>query len=246
MLSWALLVAIPAAFLAGLVAGMTGFGLALISTPLLLFVYEPQTVIVLTTIFSIFITATVVWDSWRDAHRRLALALLVPAFLGVLVGTEVLRAVDPVYIRLAVGVVVVLSALILLREVRLPGAESRLGVVVAGSVSGALSTSTGLAGPPIVLLLTARDLPKHEFRGTSAFYFLGMSLLAIVVLTFRGVVHPHHIPLAVILIPGTLVGKVIGTAALNRVSESAFRSISLALVICTGALGVATAIWALL
>jgi len=245
-LSWALLVALPAAFLAGVVTGMTGFGLALISTPLLLFVYEPRTVIVLTTIFSIFINVAVVWDSWRDAHRRLALALLPPAFVGLVAGTEVLRVVDPVYIRLAVGIVVVFSAMILLKDFRLPGAGSRWGPVVAGSTSGALSTSTGLAGPPIVLLLTARDLPKHDFRGTSALYFLAMSVFAIVVLAFRGLVEAEHVPLGAILIPAALVGKVVGTAALKRVSEKAFRGISLGLVVFTGALGVATAVWALL
>ena len=245
-MSWALLVALPAAFLAGVVTGMTGFGLALISTPLLLFVYEPRTVIVLTTIFSIFINVAVVWDSWRDAHRRLALALLPPAFVGLVAGTEVLRVVDPVYIRLAVGIVVVFSAMILLKDFRLPGAGSRWGPVVAGSTSGALSTSTGLAGPPIVLLLTARDLPKHDFRGTSALYFLAMSVFAIVVLAFRGLVEAEHVPLGAILIPAALVGKVVGTAALKRVSEKAFRGISLGLVVFTGALGVATAVWALL
>jgi uncharacterized membrane protein YfcA len=246
LLSWALLVALPAAFMAGVVTGMTGFGLALISTPLLLFVYEPRTVIVLTTIFSISITVAVVWDSWRDAHRWLALALLPPAFVGIVAGTEVLRAVNPVYIRLAVGAVVVFSALIMLKDFRLPGADSRWAPVVAGSASGALSTSTGLAGPPIVLLLTARGLPKHDFRGTSALYFLVMSVFAIVVLAFRGVVEVEHIPLGAVLIPAALVGKVVGTAALKRVSEKAFRGISLGLVICTGALGVATAVWALL
>src|SRR3712207_8180612 len=85
-------------------------------------------------------------------------------------GVEVLRVVNPLYIRLAVGVVVVFSALLLLRDIRLPGAETRWGTVVAGSTSGALSTSTGLAGPPIVLLLASRGLPKRVFRGSSAMY----------------------------------------------------------------------------
>lgn len=245
-MSWALLVALPAAFLAGAVTGMTGFGLALISAPLLLFVYEPETVIVLTTVFSIFINIAVVWDSWRDAHRRLALALLPPAFVGIVAGVEVLRAVNPVYIRLAVGIVVVFSALLLLRDIRLPGAESRWGPVVAGSASGALSTSTGLAAPPIVLLLAARGLSKHDFRGTSALYFLVMSVFGVGVLVFRGVFEGGHVPLAAVLVPAALVGKAVGTAALKKVSEGAFRAISLGLVAFTGALGVATAVWALL
>ncbi len=95
MLSAALLVALLAALLAGVVTGLTGFGLALISTSILLFVYEPKTVVVLTAIFSIFINTAVVWDSWHESRKRLALTLLVPSVIGVVVGVEVLRVIDP-------------------------------------------------------------------------------------------------------------------------------------------------------
>lgn len=246
MLTWALLVAIVAALLAGVVTGTTGFGLALISTPILLFVYEPKTVIFLTAVFSVFINTAVVWDSWREAHRRLALALLLPACVGIVAGAEVLRVVDPTYIRLAVGVVVVFSALLLVRDIRLPRTDTRWGPVVAGSTSGALSTSTGLAGPPIVLLLASRGLPKHQFRGTSAFYFLFMSVVTLIVLAARGLIDPADLPLAALLVPTAVVGKTIGTAFLKRISEGAFRGLSLGIVILTGALGVATAAWALI
>ncbi len=246
MLTWSLLVALFAALLAGTVTGLTGFGLALISTPLLLFVYEPRTVVVLTAFFSIFINIAVVWDSWREARRPLALALLVPSVVGVVLGAEVLRLLDPLYIRLAVGVVVVFSALLLIRDVRLPGAETRWGPLVAGSASGALSTSTGLAGPPIVLLLASRDLPKHQFRGTSAFYFLFMSVVTLIILAVRGLVDAEVFALAVALVPAAVVGKAIGTAFLKRISEASFRALSLGMVILTGILGVATAAWALI
>ena len=245
MVTWSLLVALFAALLAGTVTGLTGFGLALISTPLLLFVYEPRTVVVLTAFFSIFINIAVVWDSWREARRPLALALLVPSVVGVVLGTEVLRLLDPLYIRLAVGGVVVFSALLLVRDVRLPGAGTRWGPVVAGSASGALSTSTGLAGPPIVLLLASRGLPKAEFRSTSALYFLAMSVAGLVVLAGRGLIEGGEARLALVLVPAAIVGKIVGTAFLKRVSERAFRALSLGLVILTGTLGVATALWAL-
>jgi uncharacterized protein len=52
-----------AAFLAGTITGLTRFGLALISVPLLLFVYVPTTVVVLTAVLSVFINAAVVWHS---------------------------------------------------------------------------------------------------------------------------------------------------------------------------------------
>ncbi len=246
MLSTALLVALLAALLAGFVTGLTGFGLALISTPILLFVYEPRTVVVLTAIFSIFINAAVVWDSWYEARRRLSLALLIPALFGVVVGAELLGVIDPDYVRLGVGLIVIFSAMLLVREVRLPGADTRWGTVVAGSASGALTTSTGLAGPPIVLLLASRGLPKHEFRGTSALYFLPISIAGLAILAFRGLVEASEVPLGLLLVPAAIVGKAVGTALLKHVSEKAFRAVTLGLVILTGTLGVATAAWALL
>jgi uncharacterized protein len=245
-LSTALFVALFAALLAGVVTGLTGFGLALISTPILLFVYEPRTVVVLTVILSIFISAAVVWDSWHEARRRLVLALLIPALFGIVVGTVVLGVIDPVYIRLGVGAIVIFSALLLVRDVRLPGSNTRWGTLVAGSASGALSTSTGLAGPPIVLLLASRGLPKHEFRGTSALYFLPMSIAGLAVLAARGLIEAPEVPLGLVLIPAAIAGKAVGTALLRHVSEKAFRAITLGLVILTGTLGVATAAWALM
>jgi len=246
LLSAALLVALFAALLAGVVTGLTGFGLALISTPILLFVYEPRTVVVLTAIFSIFINSAVVWDSWHEARRRLALALLIPALFGIVVGVEVLSVIDPDYVRLGVGVIVIFSALLLVRDVRLPGANTRWGTLVAGSASGALSTSTGLAGPPVVLLLASRGLPKHEFRGTSALYFLPMSVVGLAVLALRGLVEASEVPLGLLLVPAAIAGKAVGTALLARVSERAFRGVTLGLVILTGTLGIATAAWTLL
>lgn len=244
-MSFAFLVALLAALLAGAVSGLTGFGLALISVPLLLFVYDPQTVVALTAVLSVFINLAVVWDSWREAERRLVLALLPPAFLGVLVGAEALAVVDPLYIRLGVGVLVVFSAALLLREIELPGANTRIGTVVAGLTSGALSTSTGLAGPPIVLLFASRGLPKHAFRGSSALYFLPISLVGLAVLSYRGLFGAENVPLALALVPAAFLGKILGTALLSRISEKAFRVTTLGVVLLTGSLGAATALWAL-
>lgn len=245
-MSVAFFVALLAALLAGSVSGLTGFGLALISVPLFLFVYEPQTVVAITAVLSVFINLAVVWDSWRESEKRLVLALLPPAFLGVLVGAEVLAVADPLYIRLGVGALVVFSALLLLREIKLPGADTPLGTVVAGFVSGALSTSTGLAGPPIILLFASRGLPKHAFRGSSALYFLPLSLVGLAVIFYRGLFSAQNVPLALVLVPAAFLGKVLGTALLKRFSEKAFRVTTLSVVILTGALGAATALWALM
>ena len=96
------------------------------------------------------------------------------------------------------------------------------------------------------MLLASRGLPKHEFRGTTALYFLTMSFAGLAALAVRGLVEAPEIPLGLVLIPVAIAGKAVSTALLKHVSEQAFRVVTLGLVILTGTLGVATAVWALL
>ena len=55
------------------------------------------------------------------------LALLIPAFFGVVAGVELIEAAAPEYVELGIGVMVVFFTLLLLREIRVPGAGTRWG-----------------------------------------------------------------------------------------------------------------------
>jgi uncharacterized membrane protein YfcA len=50
----------------------------------------------------------------------------------------------------------------------------------------------------------------------------------------RRLVDGGHIPLALALVPAALLGKIVGAALLKRVSERAFRTIGLGVVILAG------------
>ena len=134
--------------------------------PLLLFVYGPTTVVVLTPVLSNVHQVVVGewwrisiggcssrsysrrWVRWWSASRSYASQTRSTSGWG--------------------GFFVVVLALPLLRDVELPAAGSRWGPVV-GWASGALSTSTPpLASPPVVLLLASCGLLKRTFRGSSA------------------------------------------------------------------------------
>lgn len=214
--------------------------------PLLLLVYDPATVIPVNAALAIFTTATIAFDARREVELK-AIGLLLPfSLLGLVLGVEVLRAANPDHIRVAVGVVVVVSALLLFRGARLPGTGSRWGDGVAGGTSGLLATSVGISGPPVILLLASRGLPKRAFRANLALYFVFTSFASLVALYLRGLVEPSHLLLAVVLVPATFAGKVAGTALLDRFSERAFRSLTLALILATGAGAALSAAFSLL
>ena len=245
-MSAGIVVAFVIIVLATAVSGLTGFGLAVVGVPPLMLIYEPATVVVLIAIVSLFTNAVIVQDSWREIEVRAVLSLLPWAGLGLLLGTEILRSVNAEYIRLAVGVIVILAAILLLRQFELPGIKGRWGTAVAGVTSGALSTSTGIAGPPVVLLFAARRFPKASFRVSNAAYFLALSVGVISALLARGILEFSHLWLSVALVPAAFAGKMLGTTLVKRLSNKAFRNITLGVVLLTGSLGVLTAAWALL
>ncbi len=246
MVSVGLIVSFVVVILAAAVSGLIGFGLALVAVPLLLIFFEPAEVVVLLTFISLFTNTVIVQDSWRQVETRSVLSLMPWAIIGLILGTEILRSVDPDYIRLGMGVVVVLSAMLLLRDVTIKGIEGRLGTVFAGATSGALATSTGIAGPPIVLLFAARRLPKASFRASNAAYLLVLGGAIIITLFARGIVEVSEVWTAAILVPAAFIGKTLGTVLVKYLLDDAFRKITLLVVLLTGVLGVLTAVRALL
>jgi len=242
-----LLLAVAAAFLAGVLGGFTGFGISVALVPLLLLVYDQPTVVVLNGALSAAIAAAVAGDSWREADRSAALHLTLAALPGLALGAEALRVVDPDQLKLAVGALLLVSAALLAgARVRLPGAGSRPGAAAVGLVSGILASSTGLSGPPAALLLESRGLPKEAFRATIALFFLGMDAALLAVLALWGVARPVHALLALLLVPAAIVGKAVGTALFGKASQRTFSAAALGTVFLIAALGVATALRALL
>lgn len=238
--------ALVAALLAGAVSGLSGFGYALVSVPLLMLVFDPATVVVVLSFVGVFANALVVLDSWREVEARTVLSLLPWSALGLVAGTEILRLAEPVYIELAAGVLIVAFAAALFKGARLPGAEGRWGTVVAGASTGVMATATGLGGPPIVMLFAARGFGREAFRASSAAYFLALASTTLCLLLSRGVVEGRHLWIAALLVPAAFAGKAIGTRVSRLLPGEAFRGVSLGIVLLSGVVGVASGGWGLL
>lgn len=182
----------------------------------------------------------------EEAEARTVLALLPWSALGLVVGTEILLVAEPAQIGLAAGDLVVLFAVALLRGTRLPGARGRWGPVVAGASTGVMATSTGLGGPPIVMLFAARGFGRDALRASMAAYLLALGTTTLCLLLARGVVEGRHLWISALLLPAAFAGKAIGTSVARRLPDKEFRKTILGLILLTGLVGVATGGWELL
>jgi uncharacterized membrane protein YfcA len=111
---------------------------------------------------------------------------------------------------------------------------------VTGLTAGALTTSTGLNGPVLVLDLTGRGLPAHALRDTLAVIFLVLAAAAAgLIAVAEGLRFPDH---PAVLLPAVVAGGLAGHALHDRMSETArSRAVTVVLVACALA-----AIWSAL
>jgi len=232
--------------LSGIIFGMTGFGFALVSVPPLLLLYEPEVVVALTIGASLLTSVVVVLGARREMDGRLVLTMLPAACVGLLLGARILDIVDPTLLKIVAGALVAAYSMLLLRGFQPSGLGSGWAASVAGAASGALATSTGLSGPPVVILLTARQLARDAFRVTIAAYFIALNLIGIVVLLVSGSLGASEVITSAALTPAALIGTLIGNRLVRHFTAAGFRSLTLALLLLTGVMGVGTALVALL
>lgn len=240
MIDTAFIAALLIAFISGAVFGLVGFGFALISVTPLLQLYDPPTVVTLSIALTIVTSAVVVAGAHQDIHRRTVLTMLPGAFIGLVAGAQLLRVLDADAIKLIASCVVLLFTIALLADLTLPRADVTGAAVAAGTVSGLLATSTGLSGPPIVMLLTARKFAPHPFRVTTAAYFLCINIVGLAILIGQGTVGRSQLSVTAALLPTAILGTLAGRWMARFVSPTGFRRTIMLLLLLTGALGIAT------
>lgn len=249
MITWDVLAACAVVYTGGLVSGLTGFGFGLVTVPPLLLLFPPPVAVVLTKVLTLSTSWVILVDARRHISWRMVLSLFPSALCGLAAGVVVLRLAEAATIRLLASAVVLAAVLLSLPDRRGPEQTPHRGrahrwwaTVLAGFASGALSTSTGLSGPPVVFLLAMRGFGIHAFRGTLAAYFVLLDLIGLPAILAQHLVGRSMLPVLIALVPTALLGRLTGIVLARRVSVPLFRRITLVLLALSGATGIASAL----
>ena len=233
-----MLLAAIAAFAGAFVQSATGMGFALVLSPALFAVMDPEEAVTAVLILGAVLCALVLFESRRVGTYGLV-RLLVPAVPGLAVGLVVLAALSKEALQIGVGVVVVAAALWQLRH---GAAALRLNAVAAGFLSGVLTTTISVNGPPLALWLESERVPPPVFRSTLAAAFLILDVAGLALSVSRegsDVVDPGRLGP---LLACVLVGYGVGAAGFRRLDAERFSVIVSTVVICTGLASVAAGI----
>jgi len=236
---WSVLaIAVGIVLFAAVISGITGFGFGLVSVPPLLMLYDPAAVLTITKVLTLTTSWIVIAHGWRSIKPRMIATILPWSILGTLAGLQLLRVASKDVIKLIASVVVVGFALILIRGLPEREWSHPLLAPIAGIASGAMSTSTALSGPPIVLFFTLRNVEVMPFRVTIATYFVLLDLFGMPALIQQDFVTRHDVLVAATLVPMAMLGRIIGIRLSHRFSRKQFYRFTLGVLILTGALGI--------
>jgi uncharacterized protein len=161
------------------------------------------------------------------------------AAAGVIVGAFAIGHMDERQSRVAIGVIVVsLAILHLVRRARPgdPRGESAAWFApLIGMLAGFTTIVSNAAGPLMVIYLLAMRLPKMEYMGTGAVFFLMLNLFKAPFMIWLGLITPASLLLNAELAPAVIAGTLLGRWLLGRINQRVFENIALALTLVAGA-----------
>ena len=170
----------------------------------------------------------------------------IAAIVGAVLGARLFVLADPTTLRLAIAVLVLALGVPLLLDYHRPFGNERLVCLAAGLVSGLLSGSTSMAGPPVVLMGVNQLWENDHLRANLIAYFTITSVASIALLTGAGALQAGVLSLDATLLPALALGLAAGLLAVGRVPPIAFRRVVILLVLGSGLLGAWTALAGLL
>jgi uncharacterized membrane protein YfcA len=184
--------AVAAVLLGAAVQSAIGFGFAIVAAPVLAATAGPETAAPTLALTGLLGTGLVLFGERRplDVLRGEALTLTAWSLPGMAAGAAVLAYASRDVLRVLVATAVLVAVAAHAGRARKLAGQQRpparpASTAGAGALSGALATSTGLNGPPLVLHLLGRSTPTQA-RDTLGAIFLASAVLAIAAFALSG------------------------------------------------------------
>jgi uncharacterized membrane protein YfcA len=175
----------------------------------------------------------------RHAQWSHVWRLLPWAGVGIVIGALALGRMNERETRVSIGVIVVsLTVLHLARRAGKVPETLDYGPWFApaiGILAGFTSLVANASGPLMVIYLLAMRLPKLEYMGTGAVFFLILNLIKFPFMVGLGLITAQSLGFNLVLAPAVILGAFLGRWILGRINQRAFENLALALTVIAGA-----------
>ena len=224
-------IAALALFLGCTVYSATGFGIAMVATPIaLLAIADPQTAVIVVNSAGVSAGVLIAIQARKDVPYREIVPIAVAGALGVPIGVLILKYADPNIIRIGIATLILLLAALSLKEFQGEIPYARVLGIVAGFAVGITLAAFAVGGPLIVLFLLARNLRRQSVRGAMAFFLLVISVIGLGSYAFAGLYTAERLTLIAIVLVPAFIGFGLGGLLIRHMNERIFRYVVLGII----------------
>ncbi|MEM1352441.1 MAG: sulfite exporter TauE/SafE family protein [Pseudomonadota bacterium] len=228
---WAVLASVAAA---GLVYGFSGFGAALVYTPVAMLFIPAEVAIAAFSLSSLVSLFTVFPAAAQEADLKATGLMILAAIVATPLGVRALAVADPDVVRSVVAVIVLvtLTALVLgWRMTTKPTATRRVGI---GAAAGIMGGMTGLAGPIVILFQLAGGDAAQRSRANLIIFLTVTSISFVPQLWLQGLLTPEALWLGLLLMPVYAVATRLGKALFRPEQELIYRRFAYLVIAVAG------------
>lgn len=231
----ALAIFLLSAFVGGITTGLAGFAMGLVVSGIWLHVLTPVQTAALIIGYGLLVQTYGVWKLRHAVDWRRVVPLAAGGALGVPLGVMLLAHLDPVLLRRAVGVLLVLYSLYgLLRPKLAPVRANIPADGIVGFVNGVLGGLTGLAGPIVVIWCQLTGVPRDAQRAIFQPVILAAFVMTAAGLAIEGAVTMDLLRLFALGLVPVAAGIWLGWQLYGRLDEEGFRKLILVLLFLSG------------
>src|SRR5215813_13865898 len=220
----------------GFVSGLAGFGTALMALGIWLYVLPPAIAVPLVLVCSVIAQLSTLPSIWKTIDLSIVWPFLIGGLIGVPLGTMLIAHADPEVFKLTIGVFLLVfpAALYFQRKemaVSFGGKTADAAIGFAGGILGGLA---GLSGPLPILWASIRGWTKEQRRGIFQIFNGTVLGAALILQIASGFVEPNVFWLALLAMPGTLIGAWLGVRTYHALNDRNFFDLVLALLFLSG------------
>lgn len=225
-----------ATLLAAFTQSISGFGLASVSMPILLFSgFRIQTASPYVALMSI-LPELILLTYYRKALNPGAVVRLIAASLvGIVIGVISLDYLNETLALLLLGAVLVIYSMYALLQLRLPTLEHPLWAYLTGAIAGFLGGAFNTTGPPVIIYGHSRGWTPPEFKSNLQGFFVVNTIVIAVVHALRHNLTPEIWQYYLWAgLPAIAIGLVSGIALDKYIHPQLFRKIVLIALALSG------------
>ena len=210
----------------------TGFGFSIMATPFLLLLFDPREAIQLNLILSLFISSMLIVNIRRDVNWGVFKRFVIGGLFGLPIGITIFLLLDMTLLKLGVSLLIIGLTILLIMNWRTNQTIQRDFLV--GGLSGLLTTSIGMPGPPLLLYFSGTNTKKATLRATTLAFYLFIYLASLMFqVLFAGTSTEIWLS-SLKALPIVLIGLMIGQLLYKRISQRMFQILTYILLFISG------------